>query len=170
MASNIEIKARVDDFVALQARAKSLSDQPVRVISQEDTFFNTDKGRLKLRLLAPNQGYLIYYERPDQDGPKRSDYYLSKTEEPETLKNVLALALGVRGVVRKTRHLYMVGQTRIHLDEVDGLGQFMELEVVMQAGQSEAEGQSIAEDLMRSLGVRKEALIEGAYMDLLESA
>ena len=170
MASNIEIKARVDDFVALQARAKSLSDQPVRVLSQEDTFFNTDKGRLKLRLLAPNQGYLIYYERPDQDGPKRSDYYLSKTEEPETLKNVLALALGVRGVVRKTRHLYMVGQTRIHLDEVDGLGQFMELEVVMQAGQSEAEGQSIAEDLMRSLGVRKEALIEGAYMDLLESA
>ena len=170
MASNIEIKARVDDFVALQARAESLSDQPVRVLSQEDTFFNTDKGRLKLRILAPNQGYLIYYERPDQDGPKRSDYYLSKTEEPETLKNVLALALGVRGVVRKTRHLYMVGQTRIHLDEVDGLGQFMELEVVMQAGQSEAEGQSIAEDLMRSLGVRKEALIEGAYMDLLESA
>ena len=170
MPVNIEIKARVEDFDALKMRAESLSEAPVKVIPQEDTFFNAEKGRLKLRLLAPNQGYLIYYERPDQDGPKRSDYYLSKTEEPETLKNVLALALGVRGVVRKTRHLYMVGQTRIHLDEVDGLGQFMELEVVMQAGQSEAEGQSIAEDLMRSLGVRKEALIEGAYMDLLESA
>ena len=170
MASNIEIKARVDDFAALKARVESLSDQPLRIIPQEDTFFNTDKGRLKLRLLAPNQGYLIYYERPNQDGPKRSDYYLSKTEEPETLKNVLTLALGVRGVVRKTRHLYMVGQTRIHLDEVEGLGHFMELEVVMQAGQSEAEGQSIAEDLMRRLGVREDALLEGAYMDLLESA
>ena len=170
MASNIEIKARVDDFAALKARVESLSDQPLRIIPQEDTFFNTDKGRLKLRLLAPNQGYLIYYERPNQDGPKRSDYYLSKTEEPETLKNVLTLALGVRGIVRKTRHLYMVGQTRIHLDEVEGLGHFMELEVVMQAGQSEAEGQSIAENLMRRLGVREDALLEGAYMDLLESA
>ena len=170
MASNIEIKARVDDFTALKARVESLSDQPLRIIPQEDTFFNTDKGRLKLRLLAPDQGYLIYYERPNQDGPKRSDYYLSKTEEPETLKNVLTLALGVRGVVRKTRHLYMVGQTRIHLDEVEGLGHFMELEVVMQAGQSEAEGQSIAENLMRRLGVREDALLEGAYMDLLESA
>ena len=170
MASNIEIKARVDDFAALKARVESLSDQPLRIIPQEDTFFNTDKGRLKLRLLAPNQGYLIYYERPNQDGPKRSDYYLSKTEEPETLKNVLTLALGVRGVVRKTRHLYMVGQTRIHLDEVEGLGHFMELEVVMEAGQSEAEGQSIAENLMRRLGVREDALLEGAYMDLLESA
>jgi len=170
MASNIEIKARVDDFAALKARAESLSDRPVQVIPQEDTFFNTVKGRMKLRLLAPDQGYLIYYERPDQDGPKRSDYFLSKTEEPETLKNVLTLALGVRGVVRKTRHLYMVGQTRIHLDKVEGLGHFMELEVVMQVGQSEAEGQSIAEDLMRRLGIREDALLDGAYMDLLESA
>ena len=169
MASNIEIKARVDDFDALKARAESLSDQPVKVIPQEDTFFNTEKGRLKLRVLAPNLGYLIYYERPDQDGPKRSDYHLAETRDPENLKTALSLALGVRGVVRKTRYLYMAGQTRIHLDEVEGLGHFMELEVVMRAGQSDAEGQAIAEDLMRRLGVREDALLEGAYMDLLEA-
>jgi predicted adenylyl cyclase CyaB len=126
-------------------------------------------GRLKLRVLAPDVGYLIYYERPDQDGPKRSDYHLAKTDEPENLKTALKLALGVRGVVRKTRYLYLVGQTRIHLDEVEGLGHFMELEVVLREGQSDAEGQAIAEDLMRRLGVREEALLEGAYMDLLES-
>jgi len=169
MASNIEIKARVDDFDALRARTEVLSDQPLQIIPQEDTFFNTEKGRLKLRVLDPDLGYLIYYERPDQDGPKRSDYHLAKTNEPENLKTALSLALGIRGVVRKTRYLYMVGQTRIHLDDVDGLGQFMELEVVMQASQSDAEGRAIAEDLMRRLGVREEALIEGAYMDLLES-
>ena len=169
MASNIEIKARVDDFDALRARTEVLSDQPLQIIPQEDTFFNTEKGRLKLRVLDPDLGYLIYYERPDQDGPKRSDYHLAKTNEPENLKTALSLALGIRGVVRKTRYLYMVGQTRIHLDDVDGLGQFMELEVVMQAGQSDADGRAIAEDLMRRLGVREEALIEGAYMDLLES-
>ena len=169
MASNIEIKARVDDFDALKARANALSDQPVKVIPQEDTFFNTEKGRLKLRVLAPDLGYLIYYERPDQDGPKRSDYHLAETRDPENLKIALSLALGVRGVVKKIRYLYMVGQTRIHLDDVDGLGHFMELEVVMREGQGDTEGQAIAEDLMRGLGVRKDALIEGAYMDLLES-
>ena len=169
MPVNIEIKARVDDFDVLSARAEALSDVPVKVIPQEDTFFNTEKGRLKLRVLAPDLGYLIYYERPDRDGPKRSEYHLAKTNEPENLKTTLALALGVRGVVRKTRYLYMVGQTRIHLDEVDGLGYFMELEVVMREGQSDAEGQAIAEDLMRRLEVREEALIEGAYMDLIAS-
>lgn len=168
MPANIEIKARVDDVDVLRARAESLSDAPVKIIPQEDTFFNTEKGRLKLRVQAPNVGYLIYYERPDQDGPKRSDYHLAKTNEPENLKTALTLALGLRGVVKKTRYLYMVGQTRIHLDEVDGLGYFMELEVVMREGQSDAEGQAIAKDLMRKLGVREEALIEGAYMDLLE--
>jgi predicted adenylyl cyclase CyaB len=169
MATNIEIKARVEDFDSLTTRAESLSDTPLEVIPQEDIFFNTEKGRLKLRILAPDLGYLIYYERPDQDGPKRSDYYLARTEEPENLKAALSLALGLRGVVKKTRYLYMVGQTRIHLDEVEGLGHFMELEVVMREGQSDAEGQAIAEDLMHRLGVRKEALIEGAYIDLIEN-
>jgi len=168
MASNIEIKARVDDSDALKARAETLSEQPLKIIPQEDTFFNTEKGRLKLRVLAPDLGYLIYYERVNQDGPKRSDYHLAETRDPESLKKALSLALGVRGVVRKTRCLYMVGQTRIHVDDVEGLGHFMELEVVMREGQSDAEGQAIAEDLMRRLGVREDALIEGAYMDLIE--
>ena len=80
------------------------------------------------------------------------------------------MALGVRGVVRKKRYLYLAGQTRIHLDDVEGLGQFMELEVVLRDGQSDADGQSIAEDLMAKLGVRTEDLLEGAYMDLLEKS
>jgi len=81
----------------------------------------------------------------------------------------LELAYGIRGVVKKTRYLYMAGQTRIHLDEVEGLGHFMELEVVMHAGQSDADGQEIAEKLRVKLGVEKADLLEGAYMDLLES-
>ncbi len=168
MASNIEVKAHVDDFEALKARAASLSDRPLEIISQEDTFFNTEQGRLKLRVLAPDLGVLIYYERPDRDGPKRSNYHLAETRDPESLKETLTWALGVRGVVRKTRYLFMAGQTRIHLDDVEGLGHFMELEVVMHEGQSDAEGQAIAEDLMRRLGVRKDAWLKGAYMDLIE--
>ena len=170
MPANIEIKARVRDFADIKSRAEKLSDTPVEVIPQEDTFFKVDKGRLKLRALAPDRGQLIYYTRPDQEGPKRSDYHISYTSDPTNLKRVLELAYGVRGVVRKTRHLYLVGQTRVHLDDVEGLGQFIELEVVMRDGQSEAEGQAIAEGMLASLGVARSDLLEGAYMDLLESS
>lgn len=168
MPSNIEIKARVHDFPALQARAVALSDTPEQVIPQEDTFFNIPTGRLKLRQLAPDSGQLVFYERPDQGGPKRSNYILTATSEPAALKAALAAALGVRGVVRKIRHLYLVGQTRIHLDEVEGLGNFMELEVVLKEGQSDSEGQAIAEDLMGRLGIHPSNLVKGAYMDHLE--
>jgi predicted adenylyl cyclase CyaB len=168
MPTNIEIKARVRDMDELRKRAEGLSDTPVQIIPQEDTFFHTPKGRLKLRLLKPDLAQLVYYERPDQDGPKRSNYHIFETRDPAGLKTVLSLALGVRGVVRKTRYLYLAGQTRIHLDDVEGLGQFMELEVVLREGQTDAEGQSVAEELMARLGVLKGDLLEGAYMDLLE--
>jgi predicted adenylyl cyclase CyaB len=169
MPANIEIKARARDFAALQSQAAALSDVPVQVVIQEDTFFNVPKGRLKLRILAPRRGQLIFYERPDQNSPKRSDYHIFETGEPENLKTTLARALGTRGVVRKTRYLYQVGQTRVHLDDVAGLGQFMELEVVLQDGQSDAEGRAIAEELKSRLGVEDPDLIEGAYMDLLDN-
>lgn len=167
MPSNIEIKAHARNFEAIKLRAERLSDTPVQVIPQQDTFFNTPQGRLKLRVLA-DHAELIYYTRPDQDGPKRSDYHITRSNEPENLKRVLELSYGIRGVVKKTRYLYLVGQTRVHLDDVEGLGQFMELEVVMQDGQSDAEGQEIAEGLISALGVERSDLIDGAYMDLLE--
>ena len=170
MPTNIEIKAHVRDLAGLRSRAEAVSDTPVQVIPQEDTFFHTPKGRLKLRQLQPDLAQLVYYERPDQDGPKRSSYHIFETRDPAGLKTALSLALGVRGVVRKTRYLYLAGQTRIHLDDVEGLGQFMELEVVLGDGQSDADGQSIAEDLMARLGIQPEDLLEGAYMDLLEKS
>ena len=170
MPSNIEIKAHARNFEEIRRRAEGLSDMPVEVIPQEDTFFNTAKGRLKLRVLSANMGQLIHYTRPDQEGPKRSDYHIAHISDPENLKRVLELAYGIRGVVRKTRYLYLVGQTRVHLDDVEGLGQFMELEVVMADGQSDAEEQAIAEGLMASLGVERSDLFEGAYMDLIETS
>ncbi len=168
MPTNIEIKARARDFRGMRSRAEALTDTPVQVIAQEDTFFTVGQGRLKLRVRKANPAQLIYYERPDQDGPKRSDYQIFETGDPDALKLTLSRALGVRGVVRKTRYLYMVGQTRVHLDDVEGLGQFMELEVVMRPEQPDADGQAIARDLMSKLGVEQSDLLEGAYMDLLE--
>lgn len=167
MPSNIEIKAHARNFEEIKSRAGKISDVPVEVIPQEDIFFTTPQGRLKLRILD-DHGQLIYYTRSDQEGPKRSDYHIARTTDPQNLKRVLELAYGIRGLVRKTRYLYLTGQTRIHLDDVVGLGQFMELEVVLEEGQDDAEGQKIAEELMSALGVESGDLIDGAYMDLLE--
>src|SRR3972149_5605825 len=135
MPANIEIKARARNFPDLRRRAEELSQVPPSLIPQEDTFFNVPEGRLKLRQLGHDHGQLVFYRRTDASGPKRSDYLLADTSDPSALKAALTAALGVRGVVRKTRFLYMVGQTRIHLDEVEGLGEFMELEVVLHPGQ-----------------------------------
>jgi predicted adenylyl cyclase CyaB len=168
MPANIEIKARVRDFEIIKQAATNLSDTPCQVILQEDTFFNCPGGRLKLRALGAHLGQLIYYQRPDVTGPKHSDYSIYETNDPAQLKRILEEAYGVRGVVSKTRYLYLVGQTRIHLDDVQGLGKFLELEVVLQPGQMDAEGQAIAEKLINKLGIEATDLIDSAYIDLIE--
>jgi predicted adenylyl cyclase CyaB len=168
MPSNIEIKARVHDFESLQASAAQLSDAPCQTIAQEDTFFQVPQGRLKLRELSPHHGQLIYYQRQDISGPKHSEYHIYETDDPEGLKSILAKAYGIRGVIAKIRYLYMAGQTRIHLDDVKGLGKFMELEVVLQPGQTDSEGQTIAKSLMSKLGIEDTDLVDSAYMDMLE--
>lgn len=170
MPSNLEIKAMAGELSHLRSRAESISDTPAQVILQEDVFFPVPSGRLKLRLLSPDQGELIYYQRADEVGPKESTYTISRTNDPDSLKEILTLAYGVRGVVRKRRQLFIAGQTRIHLDEVDGLGQFVELEFVLHEGQAQAEGLAALAAIMEELGIAKEHLIRGAYIDLLTEA
>ncbi len=167
MPVNIEIKARVTDFDSLCRIAEQISDTPRQVIPQVDTFFNCPQGRLKLRELGAQRGQLVYYLRQNTPGPKHSDYHIFETSDPAGLKRILSQAFGVQGVVSKVRYLYMVGQTRLHLDDVQGLGKFMELEVVLGPGQTDAAGQAIATDLMQKLGICEEDLIDGAYMDLI---
>lgn len=168
MATNVEIKARVHDPSALRARVEAISDTPGQRIPQEDIFFHSPHGRLKLRSLDEEHGQLIYYERPDSAGPRQSSYFISLSGEPRTLQDVLDRTYGVRGVVRKERWLYWIANTRIHLDMVEGLGSFLELEVVLSAGQSVDEGQAIAAGLMDRLDVSEADLVDAAYIDLLE--
>src|SRR5512137_2664738 len=114
MPRNVEIKARVRDADAVRARAEALSDRPAVVLDKEDTFFRAPEGRLKLRIFPDGKGELIAYRRPDAEGPKTSEYFVFRTEHPRQLSDVLSNALGVRGVVRKRRLLYLAGPTRIH--------------------------------------------------------
>lgn len=167
MARNIEIKARVDDIEAIAAVAASLANAAPVEIYQDDTFFQCENGRLKLRAFSKNQGELIFYNRPNHAGPKECFYVRSQTAEPASLREALSLACGQAGQVRKNRTLYLVGRTRIHLDKVEGLGDFLELEVVLAEGESPQHGIDTAHQLMEKLGVDPSQLIEGAYVDLL---
>jgi adenylate cyclase len=164
---NVEIKARVADLAAVEARAATLADQGPVDIAQDDTFFATASGRLKLRELAPDRGELIHYDRPDQGGPKLSRYVIAPTSDPAALREALARACGVTGRVRKQRRLYLAGRTRIHLDRVEGLGDFLELEVVLAADDDLAGGEAEARRIMDALGVAESDLVEGAYVDLI---
>lgn len=169
MPANVEIKARVHDMVRLHALVAALSDTPCTRLVQEDTVFNSRHGRLKLRVLSPIDGELIAYARANIAAPRPSTYERVRTTEPRTLQAVLTAALGVRGVVCKQRWVYRIGQTRVHLDDVEGLGHFVELEVVLHPGQDVAEGQQIAAKLMQQLGIRSEDLLSEAYIDMLLS-
>ena len=168
MPRNVEIKARVHNFEALKQKAEALSDTPVEIIEQLDTFYMTPRGRLKLRVLAPDRCELIQYSRADDSVAKTSTYEIVRSDDPAAFSRILESALPIRGVVTKTRYLYLIGPTRIHLDEVEGLGTFMELEVVLSKGQTTEYGAAIADELMAKLGIRDEDLISGAYIDLLE--
>jgi predicted adenylyl cyclase CyaB len=167
MATNIEIKARARDFERLKKLVECLSDTTCELLVQEDTFFNISSGRLKLRIFNPDYGELIYYERPDTTGPKQSKYIISKTLEPFTLRATLVASLGIKVVVRKQRLLYKIGQMRVHLDDVEGLGLFVEFEHVMRPGEDPEKGLREARDLMQRLEIPDEDLLAQAYADLL---
>jgi predicted adenylyl cyclase CyaB len=169
MPRNIEIKARIQNLAEIASRAVPLAQHDPVLILQEDFFFNVPHGRLKLRKFDAAHGELIYYEREDTLEPKESFYLRTATAEPDALVETLRAALGLRGVVRKQRSLYLIGQTRVHLDQVEGLGDFLELEVVLQPGQSLESGVQVAHDLMQALGVSPDTLVPGAYIDLLEA-
>ena len=174
MPRNIEIKARIASVEALRPRAEALAGAPAVLIEQDDSFFKVPHGRLKLREFADGSAELIHYHRADGVDAKASDYVRVAVSEPAALREALVRANGLQGRVRKQRWLCLVGSTRIHIDRVAGLGDFMELEVVLQDGQSDDEGQAIAESLMRQLGLEDAEnpaeRLAGAYLDLLIAA
>jgi predicted adenylyl cyclase CyaB len=170
MARNVEIKARIASVEALLPAARALADAPPEHIKQDDTFFVCAQGRLKLRDFGDGRGELIHYHRPDTEGPKLSDYVRVPTTDPAALREALRRGLGILGRVRKRRQVLRVGATRVHLDQVEGLGDFVELEVVLRDDQTEADGAAVAHTLLARLGIAPQQLVRGAYLDLLQTA
>jgi predicted adenylyl cyclase CyaB len=167
MPRNVEIKARLRDPAALRRAVAAIADGPPTVLVQHDTFFDVPRGRLKLRELGDGTAELISYLRDDVGGPRASRYLKAAVSDPAALAAVLGDALGPGGVVRKRRTLYRRGATRIHLDEVEDLGSFLELEVELAQDESAADGERAARELMAELGIAEQDLVAVAYVDLL---
>ncbi|MEA1958808.1 MAG: class IV adenylate cyclase [Chloroflexota bacterium] len=168
MPRNIEIKAKIQSVDSLLPLAAVIADHGPMGITHDDTFFNCPNGRLKLRAFSDSDGQLIFYRRPDIAGPRESFYIISPIVSPDTLREALSFAYGQRGRVRKHRTLFTVGRTRIHLDRVEKLGHFIELEVVLNEGEPVEAGIAIAHELLRKLNISRQQLIEESYIDLLK--
>jgi predicted adenylyl cyclase CyaB len=166
--TNLEIKARCADLGAVRERARDLAASRFGVDRQIDTYFATRRGRLKLRESSLSGGQLIPYLRPDQRGPKNASYGVIPVEEPEGLKALLTEILGVHRVVRKVREIWLHENVRIHLDQVEGLGSFVELEAVYDgAPDSLPAQQTKVRFLMERLGIGEEDLVDVSYEGLL---
>jgi predicted adenylyl cyclase CyaB len=167
VARNVEIKARLRDLEGTRRLAERIADGAPEDVEQTDTFFRVAEGRLKLRERTGGDAELIYYRRPDATGPKESQYETVRVADAGRLRELLAAALGVAGRVVKRRRVYRAGRTRIHLDDVRDLGAFLELEVELAKEEPMEAGVREADRLMAALEVGEDALVAGAYVDLL---
>lgn len=169
MPRNVEVKIRIDDPLAIHTRALALGAVDESLIHQTDTYFAIPpdrRVRLKLREQHPGGAQLIVYRRPDVAGLRESNFRIVPVSDPLWLGQALALALGVARTVTKTRHLLLLGRTRIHLDHVEALGDFVELEVVLADGESTEDGAREAEQILGDLGLADRTRLPGSYADL----
>ncbi len=167
MAKNIEIKARYHDLDRARRIAGQLGAEHLVTMQQVDTYFRVPAGRLKLREQEPGIDQLVFYRRPDRPQPKVSDYQVVLVEDAAGMRRLLSDALGTLVNVRKRRELWQVDNVRIHLDEVEELGTFIEFEVMVMDGHAEEECLVQAEELLRAFGIGDEGLISGSYADLI---
>jgi len=166
---NLEYKARIEDPKPLIARARQLGFDLWGDLRQTDTYFDVPNGRLKLRETTSFPSELVFYQRDEGGDLRPSDYHLASVPNGVAMKAVLGGALGILTVVRKRRTLLLLDTTRMHLDNVDNLGQFIELEVPVRDG-DEANAAARMEMLLRELGVRWDECIRASYADLIISA
>lgn len=164
---NVEIKARCSNQEEVREYLKAHNADFKGVDHQIDTYFNVPNGRLKLRE-GEIENFLIHYERSDQEGPKQSKVTLYTSQPGSTLKEALTKSLGILVAVDKKREIYFIDNVKFHVDVVESLGTFMEIEAIDSDG-------SIGRDklneqcnkYLQELGIKNEDLVSVSYSDLL---
>jgi adenylate cyclase, class 2 len=164
---NIELKATDSDpYVSLEV-CRTLGAEDRGVIVQRDTYFEVARGGLKLREEQPGRPHLIQFERASEPQQRESRYRIIEVSDGPALCAALAAAIGIRGVVAKRRHLLLWQSVRIHLDEVERLGTFIELEAVAPVDSDLAHEHGLVAELRDALGITDERLIAFGYVEQL---
>jgi len=166
---NIEIKARVKNPAKIRKLIKQLDHTFVGLDHQIDTYFKTTNGRFKLRESSLSGAYLIFYLRENLSGPKSSVYHKLPVEDPDGLKSLLKKMQGFHKIIEKNRNIYLYQNVRIHLDEVNKLGNFLEFEAVMDEKyrNKNVEIQKV-KYLMEKLEINEVDLVSKSYENLME--
>ncbi len=163
---NIEIKAKCSDQRRVRRVLLSCNADFKGTDHQIDTYFRIPAGRLKLRE-GNIENYLVFYDRKNRKGPKKSEVTLVATGRGSEIKELLKNALGVLVVVDKRREIYFIGNIKFHLDEVKGLGKFVEIEAIDTGGIPEKKLRKQCDHYVKILGIRKEEMVSVSYSDLL---
>jgi homotetrameric cytidine deaminase len=171
---NVELKARDPDPARTLERALALGADDRGEIRQRDTYFSKARGRLKLREQetggSPLWDELIEYSRADSTDPRTSTYRRVPVADVAPLLEALDAAYGTLGTVTKRRRVLLWDGVRIHLDEVEGLGSFIELEAVAEVDSDLSAEHEKVERLRAELGIEDENLVATSYSDLVLGA
>ena len=164
---NVEIKAKCTDPSFIRNYLLKNGADLKGTDEQTDTYFNVPNGRLKLRE-GNIENNLIFYERDDQAGPKNSHFHLVKVEDAKGLKEVLTKSNGIKVVVKKKREIWYIKNIKFHLDEVPGLGSFVEIEAGnILADLSQQQLKEQCDGYMKEFRIEAADLVEVSYSDLL---
>lgn len=167
---NIELKARDPDRARSLATCERLGARRERTLRQSDTYFFVSHGRLKLREESGSTPQLIAYDRPDCTDERESSYRIVEVGAADELLSMLSSTLGVRAVVTKERRLYLWEGIRIHLDDVEGLGTFVEFEAVAHPGSDLSREERQVRRLRSAFSLTEENLVASSYCDLVEAS
>jgi predicted adenylyl cyclase CyaB len=165
MPQNLELKARILSMSDAVQAARNLNIHLKGILHQRDVYYNVPHGRLKLRIINAVKGEMIYYNRPDKEGRRYSDYFIIPVSNPKTANEFFKAALGQKVVVDKRRQLFLYKNGRIHLDIVQGLGSFIEFEVLVKYGKTQA--RILMEFLSRHFKIKRSSTIAVSYSDLV---
>jgi predicted adenylyl cyclase CyaB len=166
---NIEIKSRCNNLDKVREKLKLLQPRYQGTDHQIDTYFNIEKGKLKLRE-GNIENNLIFYERQKKDGPKLSKISTHKVTDSLSLKEILIRSHGIKVVVDKKREIYWINNVKFHLDKVKRLGEFVEIEAIDYEGNIGQEKlQEQCNYYLKKLGIEDDQLITNSYSDLLSA-
>ncbi len=164
----VELKARYEDLG--KARALLSGAEHVGTFRQVDVYFSLGERRLKLRCVDGHRdGQLVHYERRDEAGVKESRVLLAELPDAAAVLEILRLTFPVQAEVRKTRDIYRFQGVQVHLDDVRGLGKFIEFEKVLASESEREEGRKQLESLRSYFQIPQEDLMASSYSDLLSS-